>query len=129
MRRSVGAMILGIIGSSMLLWAMGMLVLGFGGIGVDAMPVTLYVYLGIGGGVIGIIGASLCYKKARLGALLLAIANALMGAFPIWFLIGSIQAGAFSDMTVLSINIMFMLPWLLSFVAMLTGLFSKKRDA
>lgn len=98
-RKSVTAFVLGLIGSLFCIaWGFFGALLGeaLGGIidavesatstssGVSTSIISVLSWLCFFGGITGIVGASMCFKKAKTGAITLSIATAACGAFLIY---------------------------------------------
>jgi len=105
MKRSVSAFIFGLIGSIFsLFWGFWCGIIGDAGqliassAGEGASEITLVLIFGwtaFIGAIIGIIGASYCFKNAGKGSIILAIATAMCGILQIYLFVNAISAGAF----------------------------------
>ena len=132
MRRSVTAMICGLIGSLYSLW-WGFIFGAFGDL-LNLIPTdgaklgtvfTILGWLAFIGGIVGIVGASLSLKKARKGAICLSIATVLSGALQLYIFGKVVGGGGASIMTLI---IIFLLPTVLLVVASVFAWLAKETE-
>ena len=125
MRRSITSLICGLIGSLFsLFWGF---VCGITGnalsiITAGANVLNILGWVAFLGAIAGIVGASLCVKQARKGAICLSAATALCGALQIYLFAHAVG----SEMLMTSI-IVFLLPTVLLIVAAVFGFLAKER--
>lgn len=144
MKRSITGMILGMLGGTVLIvtgifmsFFPERLAEWFGGAGAELglelieapITVTYGVYALFGGGIVAFFGALLCAKMSSLGGTLLFVGTGFAGVYPVWFLINCIQTQAFAARPIIYLNVLFLAPLLLCFLAMLLGFFAKRKNA
>lgn len=117
MRKSITGFICGLIGSLFsLFWGFVCGITGSAfGLATDAAEVIVFQVLGwvsFLGAILGIVGAALCIKKAKKGAICLTIASALCGALQIYLFVK-----AFATSFLMTSIIVFLLPTILLIVS------------
>ena len=125
MKRSITSLICGLIGSLFsLFWGF---VCGITGnalsiIAAEANVLNILGWLAFLGAIAGIVGASLCVKQARKGAICLSAATALCGALQIYLF-----AHAVGSAMLMTSIIVFLLPTILLLVAAIFGFLAKEK--
>jgi len=133
MRRSVTAMICGLIGSLFsLFWGF---IFGVGGDLFKIIPTdeatklattfTVLGWLAFIGGIVGIVGSALSLKKARKGAICLTVATVLSGALQL-YIFGKVVGG--SGSSIMTFIIIFLLPTVLLVVASVFAWLAKETE-
>ncbi len=132
-RRSVTSFVLGLISGLLVLagaWIFTFLFALVVGLN-DKVPATLEalfninVYLVYIGAILSIIGASLCFNKARAGGIILLVAFIFLAFYPLVIALILASTGSFGS-SILSFGII-CIPALFTFVAGLLGIFAKSR--
>ena len=113
MRKTTTGFVCGLIGSLFsLFWGFICGITGSAlGLATDAAEVLVFQLLGWAsflGAILGIVGASLCLKKARKGAICLTVASVLCGALQLYLFIKAFHTSFF-----MTIIIVFLLPTIL----------------
>lgn len=130
MKRSISAFVLGLIGSIFCLYQ-GFGVALFGDIANSITGegvATIFVLLGwvcFLGAILGIVGASLCFKKARVGGVLLLISTLMCGALTGYALISILSVSA--DGLAVSSLMMQIIPVILILIATILAFCAKLR--
>jgi len=134
MRRSVTAMICGLIGSLFsLFWGF---IFGVGGDLFNIIPTdeasklaTTFTVLGwfaFIGGIVGIVGSALSLKKARKGAICLTVATVFSAALQL-YIFGKVVGGS-SGSSIMTFIIIFLLPTVLLIVASVFAWLAKETE-
>ena len=135
MKRSVTAFICGLIGSLFsLFWGFwcgivgdaGTAIIGSGSDGggwtSGVSELLVFGWLAFIGAIIGIVGASYCFKNAKKGGILLAIASVMCAILQLYIFINAISAGAF----IFTLILVFLLPVVLQVVATVSAFRGKE---
>ena len=129
MRKSTTGFVCGLIGSLFsLFWGFICGITGSAlGLATDAAEVLVFQLLGWAsflGAILGIVGASLCLKKAKKGAVCLTIASVLCGALQIYLFVKGFNTAFF-----MTIIIVFLLPTILLATATVFAWIAKRTKA
>lgn len=131
MRKSVSAFVFGLIGSIFSLWwgfTFGLIgdvgssiIGGLGGSSGTLNTMQILGWLCFVGAIIGIIGASLCFKKARTGGIVLAFSTLACGSLLLYLFINAVKGGAMVPTLIL----IFLLPVIFMLVATVSAFIAK----
>lgn len=135
MRRSVPAFILGLVGSLFSLWwgfisgiGGGLVgsIIGAAGASDGGITTTISLlgWLAFLGAIVGFVGSGNCFKKARVGGIMLAVTTLMCSPIQIYYFVKSVSA---ATMMIPTIIIVFLLPVVLLVVATVLALCARKR--
>jgi|GEM_PF-5791645 len=134
MKKSIPGFVLGLIGSLFALW--WGFVCGLGGDLVNAVgsavsgesgmltPLSILGWLAFIGAILGIVGASMCFKNSKKGGVFLAIATVFSGALQIYIFVNALAAGEM----ITTLIFIFLLPVILLAIGTVFA-FTSKTDA
>lgn len=128
MRKSISGFILGLLGAVACLFvSIGFLFVGAVVDGTDTVGLlTIFGWLSFVGSILGIVGCSLCFKKARFGGVLLLLATVLCCSYKVYSL-SIVDFSTYLASSVGMLSLVFsLIPLLLLFIASICALSARK---